>query len=144
MYRKTTLIVMAVILSMLFITSCKKDNPTETTVKNLIVTVGEGLTPYYSWKDADGNPTNVYSLRVYKANDLDRHIWGIQTPSSDAYQDIHTWFADGIWSPVTHGIVQEGAERDGIADITPLPAGLTYRVKIQKTNGVQGYKDFSR
>jgi len=136
MYKKNTLLVMTIILSMLFITSCKKDNPTETPVENLIITVGEGLTPKYSWTDANGNLTKVCRLCVYKASDLYDTIWGIDTP--------YDWFTDGISSPVTHGIVPEGAERYGVADITPLPSNNSYRVLIQKMNGVQGYKDFSR
>jgi len=127
---------MIIVLSMFFITSCKKENPTETPSNNLIVTVGEGLTPKYSWTYANGNPTNICRLVVYRADDLGDTIWGIDTP--------YDWFSDGISSPVTHGTVPEGAERYGVADISPLPVNNAYRVLIQKMNGVQGIKDFSR
>ena len=136
MYKKSTLLVMVIILSMFFLTSCKKENPTETPTSGLIITVGEGLTPKYSWTDANGDSTNAYRLVVYRKDDLGDTIWGIETPED--------WFYDGISSPVTHGTVPEGIERYGIADISPLPANITYRVKVQKMNGVQGYKDFSR
>lgn len=141
---------MIIILSMFFIASCKKESSTENPTSSLIVTVGEGLTPKYSWTDANGNPTNICRLVVYRADDLGDPIWGIQTLSQGAYSYERDWYADGISPPVTHGVVQLGSQRYGIEDIwpldicPPLPAGQTYRLKIQKMNGVQGIKDFSR
>ena len=144
MYKKSTLLVMIIILSMFFIASCKKESSTETPVENLIVTVGEGLTPKYSWTDANGDSTGICRLAVYRIIELDDPLWGIQTLSQGAYSYERDWYADGISPPVTHGVVQEGAERWGIRDIWPLPKGFAYRVRVSKTNGAQGIKDFSR
>ena len=144
MYKKSILLVVVIILSMLFLTTCKKDNPTEPTLEPLIVTVGEGTQPNYTWTEANGDSTGVCRLAVYRITNLGDPIWGIQTISQAVWSYEKDWFADGISPPVTHGVVQEGSERFGIADIWPLPEGLTYRVKMSKMNGAQGTLDFSR
>lgn len=144
MYKKGTLLVMIIILSMFFLTTCKKDNPAETPANNLIITVGEGLQPNYTWTAANGDSTGIYRLAVYRITDLGDPIWAIQTISAEVWEYDRDWFSDGISSPVTHGVVQEGSEKWQIADIWPLPEGLTYRVQMSKTNGVQGTLDFSR
>ena len=135
---------MIIILSMFFIASCKKESSTENPVENLIVTVGEGFQPKYYWTDANGDSTGIFRLAVYRITELGDPIWGIQTLSQGAYSYARDWYADGISPPVTHGVVQEGAEKWGIRDQWILPKGFTYRVRVSKTNGVQGYKDFSR
>jgi len=145
MYKKSTLIVMVIILSMFFLTSCKKESPTETPVENLIVTVGEDLLqPKYYWTDANGDSTGITRIAVYRIIELDDPLWAIQTISEPVYSSRRDWYADGISPPVTHGVVQEGAEKWGIRDICQLPKDFAYRVVVSKTNGVKGYKDFSR
>ena len=145
MYKKSTLFVMVIVLSMFFLTTCKKDNPAEPTVKNTIeVTVGDGLSPKYSWKLIDGGSrTNIFRLAVYKIDDLHDCIWGVQSETRDGY-DGQTFFYDEISSPVVHGTIPSGMEKYGIRDIYPLPEGHTYRVVVQKINGEQGVKEFSR
>ena len=145
MYKKSTLLVMVIILSMFFLTSCKKESSTETPVETLIVTVGEDLKqPKYYWTDANGDSTGITRIAVYRITNLGDPIWAIQTISQDVWHYSRDWYCDGMSSPVTHGVVQEGAEKWGIRDIRQLPKGFAYRVRVSKTNGVQGYRDFSR
>lgn len=144
MYKKSILLVVVIILSMFFLTTCKKDNPTEPTLAPLIITVGEGLQPNYYWTEANGDSTGVCKLEVFRITNLGDAIWGIETITQGGWSFETSWYEDGISSPVTHGVVQEGSEKSCIADIWPLPAGLTYRVKMTKMNGQQGNLDFSR
>ena len=146
MHKKSALLVMVVVLLVFFLTTCKKDNPAEPAVKNTIeVTVGDGLSPKYSWKLVDGGArTNIFRLAVYRIEDLHDCIWGVQTPTTGSAWEGQTFFYDGLTSPLTHGTVPSGAEKYGIRDIYPLPEGHTYRVVVQKINGEQGVKEFSR
>ncbi|KPK92705.1 hypothetical protein AMJ80_06435 [bacterium SM23_31] len=135
MYRKSALLLIIIVL-LFVVTICKKDNPAEPPVKNTIfITVGSGTSPRYSWLDVNGKVTRIYRLTVYEKTNLGDHIWGIQTAGGEF---------DGISSPVTHGTIPSGAEKYGIRDVTVLPDGFTYRVMVQKMNGEQGWKDFSR
>lgn len=81
MYKKSDLLVIVVILSMFYITSCKKKSPTEPTeppASSFDITVGSGLQPRYSWTDANGNPTKANRLDVYLiSNSSSKCIWGI-------------------------------------------------------------------
>lgn len=136
MYKKSALLVMVVVLSMFFLTTCKKDNPAEPAVKNTIeVTIGDGLSPKYSWKLVDGGArTNIFRLAVYRIDDLHDCIWGVQSETQPGWGG-QTFFYDEITSPVIHGVIPPGMEKYGIRDIYPLPEGHTYRVVVQKING---------
>ena len=135
MYKKNALLLIIIIFLLVLIT-CKKDNPVDPPVKNtIVITVGSGFSPKYSWIDLNGNRTGIFRLTVYEITNLGDHVWGIRTIGREH---------NGISSPVTHGTVPSGAEKYGIRDLTILPEGFTYRVMVQKLNGEQGIKDFLR
>jgi len=123
---------------------CKKDSPVQPVKNTISVTIGDGLSPKYSWELIEGGSrTNVFRLAVYRITDLHDCIWGVETPTKGGYEG-QTFFYDGLRSPVIHGVVPSGAQKYGIRDIYPLPEGHTYRVVVQKINGEQGWKEFSR
>ncbi|MFC1725654.1 hypothetical protein ACFL4T_08505 [candidate division KSB1 bacterium] len=87
------------------------------------ITVSKGTSPTYSWT---GGPVNDLVVRKLPNHEI---VWGIITPSKDE-----------IYSPVTHGIIPEGAivfeDSLGISNIDttafgqPLIVGQKYLVQV--------------
>ena len=94
--------------------------------EDIEITVSKGTRPTYSWT---GGPVNSLSVERYHDHEI---VWVIITPSKD-----------GIYSPVTHGIIPEGAIvfEDSLMlsniDTTefgqPLIVGQKYTVQAWKT-----------
>ena len=110
-----------ILISLIFLFSfnCNPHGPED----HIDITVSKGTTPTYSWT---GGPVNDLVVRKLPNHEI---VWGIITPSKDR-----------IYSPVTHGIIPEGAvvfkDSLGISNIDtaafsqPLIVGQKYLVQV--------------
>ena len=79
-----------ILISLIFLFSfnCSPHGPED----HIDITVSKGTRPTYSWTEG---PVNNLVVRKLPYHEI---VWGIITPSKDS-----------IYSPVTHGIIPEGA-----------------------------------
>ena len=132
MKRTVTLSFLAVFL-ILGILGCSDDNdknPTGSTGGNITVTVGSGMTPEISWTGG-----NVYSVTISDPSIAQ------SDPVGSMYFSISTLNQDGIASPVTYGTVPSGAIQ--VAN-KGLVSGKKYTCSVTRTNGDNGYVQFTR
>lgn len=122
-------------IAVLAFIGCKKDeeptgnntNTGGTTGGTIVITVGSGLNPSYSWSGG-----NVYQLSVVRQSAPGTIVWGAATPGNN-----------GISSPVNHGSLPGGAVQTSNTEAT-LSAGVAYRVNVTRLDGSFGYTDFTR
>jgi len=134
MNKKNFFLILLVAVALVFYTGCK-DNSTDSDEEDngngggasggsISITVGSGMTPEFSWSGG-----GVTSITV--------NLKG----SADIYWSITTPMADNISSPVTYGTTPSGAVQ--VAN-TALESGKSYTVTAVRTNGDNGWKEFSR
>lgn len=118
-----------IIATGLAFTGCATDeNPTGPDGEgggDITITVTTGLTPTFSWTGGGVNDLMVERT----ANQL--VVWEIRGPNG----------TDPISSPVTHGIVPNGATKysyEEDEDI-PLVSGVEYKVSVIRSNGTEGW-----
>lgn len=115
------------IVAGLFAIGCSEDsNPTGTSGGEINVTVGDGLTPLYSWSNGA-----VLSLSVVRTSAPTVIVWGIATSGEN-----------GIASPIRHGFVPQNAVATAEAEQV-LEDGIEYRVTVARLDGESGWIEFT-